>query len=47
MYNNNDNNGNDNHDSDIPDTPNLPANIIPTNIAGLKLSRKFPLGLGN
>ena len=27
-------------------TPNLPTNITPTNIAGLKRSGKFPMGLG-
>ena len=27
-------------------TPNLPTNIVPTNIAWLKLSWKFPMGLG-
>ena len=27
-------------------TPNLPTNITPTNIARLKLSGKFPMGLG-
>ena len=27
-------------------TPNLPTNIIPTNITWLKLSGKFPVGLG-
>ena len=27
-------------------TPNLPTKIIPTKIAGLKLSRKFPMALG-
>ena len=27
-------------------TPNLPTQIIPTKIARLKLSRKFPMGLG-
>ena len=26
-------------------TPNLPTNIVPTNIAWLKLSGKFPMGL--
>ena len=26
-------------------TPNLPANIVPTNIARLKLSGKSPMGL--
>ena len=26
-------------------TPNLPINIIPTNIAGLKLSGKFPMDM--
>ena len=29
-----------------PDTPNFPTNIIPTYIASLKLSEKFPMGLG-
>ena len=27
-------------------TPNLPTNIVPTNIARLKLSGKFPMRLG-
>ena len=27
-------------------TANLPTNITPTNIAGLELSGKFPMGLG-
>ena len=27
-------------------TPNLPTNIVPTNIAWLKYSGKFPVGLG-
>ena len=27
-------------------TPNLPTNIVPTNISGLKLSGNFPMGLG-
>ena len=31
---------------DSPLTPNLPTNIIPTNIAWLKLSGNFPMGLG-
>ena len=26
-------------------TPNLPINIIPTNITGLKLSAKFPMDM--
>ena len=26
--------------------PNLPSNIVPTNIARLKLSGKSPVGLG-
>ena len=29
-----------------PPTPNLPANIVPTNIAWLALSGKSPMGLG-
>ena len=27
-------------------TPNLPTNIVPTNIARVKISGKFPMGLG-
>ena len=30
----------------VQHTPNLPTNIVPTNIARLKLSRKSPMGLG-
>ena len=34
------------HCGDPGRTPNLPTNIIPTNIAWLKLSGKLPMGLG-
>ena len=30
----------------LEDTPNLPTNIVPTNIARLKLSGRSPMGLG-
>ena len=42
--NNSNNNNNDNNDSSS--APSLPAKIIPAKIARLKLSGKFPMGLG-
>ena len=32
--------------SNVLFTPNLPTNVVPTNIARLKLSGKSPMGLG-
>ena len=34
------------HDAIRRATPNLPTNTIPTKTAWLRLSRKFPMGLG-